>query len=121
MSDTTKIRSYFLPAERASKKEIQHQVTRFKDDPSIGQLFNAVPDLILLLNKHRQIVFVNKSFLNFFGIKSETSIYGLRPGEVLDCIHCKEIQGCGTTEFCTVCGAANAIQYCQQGKKDCKE
>lgn len=121
MSEPTKIPSYFLPAERASKEEIQRQVSHFKENPLIGQLFNAVPDLILLLNKQRQIVFANKSFLNFLGPKDGTSIYGLRSGEVMDCVHWKEFQGCGTTEFCTVCGAAKAIQYCQQGKKDCKE
>jgi hypothetical protein len=35
---------------------------------------------------------------------------GLRPGEALQCIHANdEPAGCGTTQFCSTCGAAIAI------------
>lgn len=44
------------------------------------------------------------------GIQSPVETLGLRPGEALHCIHAhEEPAGCGTTKFCSTCGAAIAI------------
>jgi len=44
------------------------------------------------------------------GIGDSAKALGLRPGEVLECIHAHDDPaGCGTTMFCPTCGAAVAI------------
>ncbi len=44
------------------------------------------------------------------GIDDLAKALGLRPGEALQCIHADdEPSGCGTTKFCSTCGAAIAI------------
>ena len=43
-------------------------------------------------------------------LDNDSSILGMRPGELLDCVHAKnDSGGCGTSEFCRVCGAVNAV------------
>jgi hypothetical protein len=121
MPEPAKHATHFLPVERASEAEIHRQSSHFLELSFLSKLLNAVPDLILFLNMERQIIFANQSFLTFFEIQDVPSIYGLRPGKVMKCAHSGEDEGCGTTEFCKVCGAAKAIQYCQQGKECCEE
>jgi hypothetical protein len=66
--------------------------------------------LLAILNEHRQIVALNDSFLKMLGIDDPSECLGLRPGEALQCIHAnEEPDGCGTTRFCSSCGAAIAI------------
>ena len=49
-------------------------------------------------------------------------LLGKRPGEALGCVHASECStGCGTTEFCSECGAVRAILASLGGRKDCQE
>jgi PAS domain-containing protein len=85
-------------------------------------ILDSVPDIVVILNKQRQIVFSNHSLVKFTGIQSVNNSYGLRVGEILDCIHSSETPGrCGTTEFCSECGAVRAILNSQAGKADVQE
>jgi hypothetical protein len=43
---------------------------------------------------------------------------GQRPGEALGCLRAKEGAGCGTTEYCTVCGAGQTLLSIAQGRDD---
>ena len=74
-------------------------------------------------SRKTDLVFFNQALLDFLGLDNEDdTILGLRPGEVLHCIHAFETKGgCGTTVFCRECGAANAILTSQKGKKDVRE
>jgi signal transduction histidine kinase len=46
--------------------------------------------------------------MNMVNCDSETAILGLRPGEAVNCIRSRIREGgCGTSEFCTVCGLVN--------------
>jgi signal transduction histidine kinase len=66
--------------------------------------------LLAVLNEHRQILALNDSFLKLLGIDDPAETLGLRPGEALRCVYSsKELEGCGTTQFCSTCGAAIAI------------
>jgi len=113
----------FASAERDAADQIHEQVTLFMDAPPIvGDLVGNIPDILTVLNDKRQVVYANQVLLNYLGIDSQERIQGLRPGEILDCIHAVESDGgCGTTEFCKTCGAVQAILASQQGKKNTKE
>ena len=73
-------------------------------------LLHSVSGLLAILDEHRQIVSVNDSLLQALGIEDPAQVLGLRPGEALDCVHAHEDPaGCGTTKFCSTCGAAISI------------
>jgi len=116
------IPTQYAPAERASLEEIQEQSFFFSKPHYLNEYSDALPNIFLVLNSHRQIVFLNQALLDLVGRKHPEEVYGLRPGEVLNCIHAHKTEGgCGTTEFCRTCGAANVILAAIGGKKDVKE
>ncbi len=120
--ESSAILTQYAPAERASPEEIQEQSIFFSKPHYMKEFSDALPNIFLALNRHRQIVFANQALLDLVGRKRPEEVYGLRPGEILNCIHAYETDGgCGTTEFCRTCGAVNAIIAAIGGKKDIKE
>jgi signal transduction histidine kinase len=114
--------SRFAPAERAAQDIIHDQTRRFLAfAPLLGFLLDTVPDILMALNPNRQIIFANRALQRYLG-REEHEMYGLRPGEALDCIHAAEEEwGCGTTEFCSTCGAVRAILASQAGQPSVQE
>jgi signal transduction histidine kinase len=114
----------FLPAERAPREVLERQIGLFTGSPLLVEMLDAAPDLLLVLNPERQIVFANERALDLTGVADRRQLYGMRPGEALGCIHADEVTGgCGTTDFCTTCGAARAIRDGLAGKttkEDCR-
>ncbi|MFA5204708.1 MAG: ATP-binding protein [Lentisphaeria bacterium] len=129
----------FAPAERASEAEIRRQHDTLAARPLVRDFLDAVPNLSVILNAARQIVFANRAFCAFLGIKDNgellgrsygevfncpyASVLGRRPGEAVGCIRSHLTEGgCGTTPFCRTCGAVNAILNSQQrGELDIQE
>ncbi len=114
MTETTR----YAPAERSSNETIKAQSEQLFNNVNIRELYSAVTDIVLILNKERQVVFYNQNLLDALGIRDiqGQKICGFRPGELLDCLHAFESEmGCGTTEFCQKCGAVNAILSSQKG------
>jgi signal transduction histidine kinase len=112
----------FAPAERAAVSLVEADARFFADKELVSKLFNAVPDVFLVLNEQRQIVFANRAMLDLIGVKDSDTVNGLRPGEVLDCVHAFENPGgCGTSEFCKTCGAVLAILSSLRGKEAVQE
>jgi signal transduction histidine kinase len=112
----------FAPAARADNKELQRQIAIFSRIPRLNELYDAVADIVLILNRHRQIVYANKALEDALHLEDRATVYGLRPGEALNCQHSTETHGgCGTTRFCGHCGAARAILLGLRGKKSTEE
>ncbi|MCC7450536.1 MAG: PAS domain-containing sensor histidine kinase [Anaerolineae bacterium] len=120
--ENDKLHTEFAPAERADRNDIDLQAQSFGADPLIQQLLNTVPDIFLILNEHRQAVFVNRAMLDMLKLDNVDSLLGLRPGELLGCSHAFDAYGgCGTTEFCKTCGAVQATVASLKGKGDVQE
>lgn len=117
-----KILTQFAPAKRATEKTLQRQVNLVQKIPLLDKLYNAVTEIVLILNKERQIVYFNQSLVDFLKVKNPSFLYGLRPGEALQCVHARGYAngGCGTSKFCSACGAAKAI-FISQNKKTATE
>ncbi len=106
---------YSPPRQRSNPDEISRQQISFSQDDLFVELMDVLPAIILILNKNRQVVFGNKAVQDTFQLASRKEILGKRPGEVWNCANYhKNKDGCGTTEFCQYCGAANAIASSQQ-------
>lgn len=121
----------FAPAERASQEEIERQYTKLAELPFVRDFLDAVPNMSVVLNEYRQIVFANRAFAEFLGIKDSgellgknhceafkclyADILGLRPGEAVGCIRSRLTDGgCGTSLFCRTCGAVISILNSQK-------
>ena len=107
--------THFAPPERSVKGKILEDYKKLKSVSYIEELIAALPYIAVILNQQREIVFSNKALLQLMGIEDMEELLGQRPGEALNCIHSDQMEaGCGTSESCQVCGAANAILKCQE-------
>ena len=113
----------FAPAERAPAATVKRQSLSLRDDPRYCEIIEAMPHIVMILNPQRQIVYANRVLLESLGLGGDfDAICGLRPGEALRCIRAGESDnGCGTTEFCTRCGAVSAILAGLTGKETSQE
>jgi hypothetical protein len=111
----------FAPAERDSLQSVREQARYFTDLPLLSTFLDAAPNFFMVLNRHRQTVFANRTLLDVVG-GNTALVEGLRPGEILGCVHADENQpGCGTTEFCRTCGATRAILSSLNGERSVDE
>ena len=121
----------FAPAERASQEEVRRQYEKLAMLPFVRDFLDAVPNMSVVLNEHRQIVFANRAFAEFLGIKCPdellgkshgeafkclyAGVLGRRPGEAVGCVRARLTDGgCGTTLFCRTCGAVISIMNSQK-------
>ncbi|WP_346860566.1 ATP-binding protein [uncultured Draconibacterium sp.] len=112
----------YAPAERQMKTTVFNQNKLFTENELFSEIANSVSQMLVVLNKQRQIVYANNYILEAFGFKDLDNYAGRRPGELLDCVHASQSSGgCGTTQFCKTCGAVNAILEAQTGVQSTKE
>jgi len=110
--------THFAPPERSVKAKILRDYTELRSVSYIEELVAALPYIAVILNQQREIVFSNKALLQLMGIENMEELLGQRPGEALNCIHSDQMEaGCGTSEHCQVCRAANAILLSQESDK----
>jgi len=87
----------------------------------IAQTLDALPVITLLLNDFRQIVLANAQTLRVTGAGFD-DIIGKRPGEAFGCVHAKDGPGgCGTSRFCSRCGAVRSIILGLEGQKNVQD
>jgi K+-sensing histidine kinase KdpD len=115
----------FLPPERLTQKIIEKSYKEILSLENLNEILNTLSSLILILNSQRQIIFANTKIQETLGFDNIKQILGQRPGEMLSCLYSdKNPCGCGTTEECTVCGAASAIKQSMETstsvQKECR-
>ena len=102
--------TYFAPPERASDNKLNAEIDIVSKNPVMSGLLHSISGLLAVLDEHRQVVALNDSLMEMLGLDDAIKALGLRQGELLQCIHANdEPAGCGTTKFCSTCGAAIAI------------
>jgi hypothetical protein len=113
--------TFFAPAERVAHNVVLRQREALEQSKTT-RLVDAVPQIIMVLNAQRQLVYCNLALLQMLNLDSMDAILGKRPGETLNCIHANRLPGgCGTSEFCTKCGAVQAIISSLNGHRDIQE
>lgn len=102
--------THFAPAERKTGSHLDHDINIIVADPLITGLMEISNGLFAVLNDARQVIALNESFLKLMGIEDIDQVLGLRPGEYVQCVHaCDMPGGCGTSEYCSTCGAVVSI------------
>ena len=116
------VQTYYAPPERLPAAALQEQVESLEQLLPARVLFDAIPEVLLILNPQRQIVFANSALSGLAGSDSLEDAMGRRPGEVIDCLHSKVMEaGCGTSQFCQVCGAARSVVNGLDGVENVQE
>ncbi|MGB0415847.1 MAG: hypothetical protein ACPGKS_03255 [Coraliomargarita sp.] len=108
------------PPERASWDELHYQLTTVNANTALQGTIDKATESILLLNRHRQIVYANAASRTLLCKNDDPAkLYGCRPGEALCCVHAHTgVGGCGTSQACRVCGAVNAVLKSLSGTFD---
>ena len=116
------IHTDFLPAERLSHPQILNQAIQVGESPALVAMLDTVQGVVALLNLERQIVFCNDVCAAAGGLARKEEAFGMRPGELLHCIHATDLPGgCGTAESCRYCGLALAVVTGQQSRANSGE
>jgi len=104
------IMTFFASPERSSAKELTESKRVIDSEKLFKKTLDALPQILMILNGNRQIIYQNPALLKIIGMTDERNILGMRPGEVLNCIHVPDgPSGCGTSKFCQACGMAQSI------------
>ena len=99
--------------DRYTAAEIVQQAQQWAERSDLTAMMNTIPQVLLILNDRRQVVFANRIAMETAGAESPDSLLGMRPGELLECEHATEGPGCcGTTEACSKCGIFQAVVEC---------
>lgn len=99
----------YAPAKRKGLKEVKEEAKLFLKN-HYEELLSVFPNIAIIVNEERQVVFLNESVIQMLGIKNIEEVLGARPGEIFNCIHSNDyIHGCGTGENCRYCGAVNVV------------
>jgi len=107
--------TYFASAERLPPSELSNAVRAVTDSPILSATMEVFGGWVAVLNEHRQVLAVNHAFLQSIGVDDPASTLGLRPGELLRCVHSDDHDGgCGTSQFCATCGAVLAQVVAQE-------
>lgn len=115
-------RSHYLPPERAQIEQLRRLRQRLLAIPLLKTLLDGIPDGVMVLDPHRQMVLANQALLERLGLGDEEAVLGRRPGEAFGCIHYQTSpDGCGTTEFCRYCGAAQVLAECRMSRRAANE
>lgn len=118
----TSVKSDFAPATRSEPAELKTQSRQVGEATFFRELLNAVPEVLMVLNANRQVVFANATFCQLLGEDTIKGLIGQRPGELLGCMHAHDNPGgCGTGPSCRKCGSVLSILSAQRGEADVRE
>lgn len=108
--------------QRSSIEELYSQSKYFTKQLPFQYFSDSLSEFVTILNSNRQIVFCNQPLVKYLHAVDANEIIGKRHGEALRCEHANNVSGgCGTTEFCKMCGAFKAIRNSQAGEESIQE
>lgn len=115
------MQTQYAPAERENIEQVKSGFEAMRSHVPYDAILNLIPDISLILNAKRQVIFANQATFSTLGL-TPADIIGARPGEMVGCVNSREPGGCGTAEACRVCGAVNAVlEALRTGQKSSKE
>lgn len=95
---------------------VKEQAEGILQSSVFSKLLKNTPNVLMILNRHRQVVYLNRHPVPAANAVADHPL-GERPGECLGCINITKGElGCGSTEYCRVCGFNAAITTSESGK-----
>lgn len=104
------LETYYAPAQKAGQVAIDKDFGLLQSDLYFQMFTEAMPDIAMVVNEERQVVYSNQALLEIIGEDKLEGIIGDRPGELFKCVNLKAgAFSCGTTRSCRYCGVVNSI------------
>ncbi len=97
----------------ASFSKLLSDETNIDNLETIQKIINSYPHVSVVLNQDRQIILSNQQLVKVAGLERLEQAFGERPGDVMQCIHSSENNGCGFSNSCRYCGIINSIKDSQ--------
>lgn len=109
--------------ERSDVDTVACQARALREDRLLGEVLAALPNMVVVLNDDRQVVFANEAVRAFTAASATAAPeVGRRPGEVLGCENASLAPGgCGCSEACRSCGVLTAIMQALGGEESRQE
>ena len=99
-----------IQSVRSVKQTIKSEFNLLSSDLYFQMFIEAMPDVAIVVNSDRQVIYANKALLGLIGVPEIIQGIGMRPGELFKCDNLKDISArCGTTKACGYCGVLNSI------------
>ncbi len=77
----------------------------------VNKIIDMLPEAVIILSDKSEVITANRFLLDYLEYESLEQIINLKFGQLFSCIHtCHNSHTCGTTEFCTKCGANHSIK-----------
>ena len=110
------------PAERSSPARVARQAALFQEEATFRESMDRLPDLVLVLNDDRQIVFSNARVVEAAGGPGPGPLGGGGCGAARGGRNAAAAEGgCGTSEACRTCGAVEAVLRGLEGRSAVNE
>jgi len=90
MESKEKQATLYAPAEKETQAEIKSSYHALKNNPLVKMFNEAMPDLSMILNKQRQLIYANSNLVKFLDIEENHLPLGERLGNLINCIHSEE-------------------------------
>lgn len=115
-----KTETHFASPDRLEEGEIKEQYEKVLSLEHTKEILNSFPNLVVVLNKQRQVIFGNEAFVKMIGLHEFEEALGQRPGELLKCVNSAILEGgCGTSRNCRYCGVVLTIlKSLESGKEE---
>lgn len=115
-------REFSQPPGRSGGDTLEAEIGTVAHHVLLQTLLEAVQGLVAVLNENRQILALNDRLLDTLGVPHIRQVLGLRLGEALHCPHAERaLNGCGTSEYCSTCGAAIAQVVALMQDRPCEQ
>ncbi len=99
----------------------RQQILDILESLQFARLLEDVPNVIMILNTDRRVIYLNRNPVDQDKAAGE-ALKGQLPGTCLGCINVSKGElGCGSSEFCKVCGFNAAISASEKGKNASSE
>lgn len=76
---STSLETQFAPPERTPREILLAQINALKEHDELTRVLDAIPEYVMVLNNEREIVFANKSLLEYLELDDEFLSKGFRP------------------------------------------
>jgi len=95
--------------------------TWFRRADFLGNLFDAVPSLLFVVDQDVRVIHLNSAAEKMLGTARKTVLMK-RGGEVLHCLYASETpEGCGRSSHCPDCIIRNSVKRAFRGESICRE
>ena len=109
--------AYHDSGKRISHPEMIRRPVRINKIEQAQQIMKTMPNLGIILNENRQIVYANEAITSLLGLGTMDKL-GLRLDEIVSCIYSDMTKtGCVSSKTCQNCSADNTMVKCIKSRK----